>query len=485
MNWLLVGEIIYIVVLVLVCLRIIYETRTSIKALAYLLLVIFIPVVGIIFYFSFGTNYRKRKLYSKKLIQDDELEKKLREEILQYSKHNFEVAGTTVQRYKELAYMLAKDSVSALTANNAVKLLINGENKFPEVLKALASAKSHIHIEYYIYEDDEIGRAIEQVLVQKAKEGITVRFIYDDFGSHSIHRKLIHRLRAAGVKAFPFYKLIFLALANRMNYRNHRKIIVVDGRVAFVGGINVSDKYVNKPGDGKKLFWRDTHLRIEGPGVLYLQYLFICDWNFCARDKLEPDDLYFPRPSSLPVIGNKIVQIAASGPDSDTPTVLFSMLQAINLATDEILLCTPYFIPGESMIDALIVASLGGVSVKLLVPGISDSGIVNAAARSYYGDLLNAGVEIYLYRKGFVHAKTMVADRKMAIVGTANMDTRSFDLNFEVNAIVYDEELAGELTSVFYEDLKDAEKIDAEKWQLRPWYKELAEKTARLVSPLL
>jgi cardiolipin synthase len=485
MNWLLIYEVIYIVVLVLVCLWIVYETSTSIKALAYLLLVIFLPVAGIIFYFSFGINYRKRKMYSKKLIQDDQLAKKLDEEILQYSRHNFEEGGSAVQSYKELAYMLAKNSKSALTANNSVKLLVNGENKFPEVLRALKEAKTHIHIEYYIYEDGEIGRAIEQVLVEKAKAGVTVRFIYDDFGSRSIRRKLVHRLRAAGVKVFPFYKLIFLALANRVNYRNHRKIIVVDGRVAFVGGINVSDRYVNKPGTEKKLFWRDTHLRIEGPGVLYLQYLFLSDWNFCARDNVELNELYFPRPSSFPVKGNKIVQIAGSGPDSDTPTVLFALLQAINLATKEILLCTPYFIPGESILDALIVASLGGVSVKLLVPGISDSAIVNAAARSYYGDLLNAGVEIYLYRKGFIHAKTMVADRKMAIVGTANMDTRSFDLNFEVNAIVYDEELAGELTDVFYEDIKDGEKIDAEKWKIRPWHKQLVEKIARLVSPLL
>ena len=485
MNWLLVYEIFYLVALVLVCLRIIYDTNTSTKALAYLLLVIFLPFAGIIFYFSFGINHRRRKIYSKKLIRDDELAKKLDEEILQYSKHNFENAGTAIQSSKKLAYMLAKDSKSALTANNAVKLLINGENKFPEVLRALEAAKNHIHIEYYIYEDGEIARAIEQVLVQKAKEGVAVRFIYDDFGSRSVRRKLVRRLKTAGVKVFPFYKMTLLALGIRVNYRNHRKIIVVDGRIAFVGGINVSDRYVNRPGAGKKLFWRDTHLRIEGPGVLYLQYLFLCDWNFCAKDNLEPNQFFFPRPSSLPDIGNKIVQIAGSGPDSDTPTVLFSLLQTINLAEKEILISTPYFIPGESILDALIVTSLGGVSIKILVPGISDSAIVNAAARSYYGDLLNAGVEIYMYRKGFVHAKTIVADRKMAIVGTANMDARSFDLNFEVNAIVYNEEFAGELTRVFFDDIKDAEKIHAGEWELRPWYKKLIEKTARLVSPLL
>lgn len=485
MKWPLVYEIVYTIVLVLVCLRIVYDTKSNTKALAYLMLAIFIPVAGIIFYFSFGVNYRKRKIYSKKLIRDDNLAKKLSEDILQYSKQTFEEGGSAIRNYKELAYMLAKDSKSALTANNAVDLLINGEQKFPEVLRAMEAAKNHIHIEYYIYEDDEIGRTIEEVMIRKAKEGVRVRFIYDDFGSRSIRRKSVRRLRDAGVQVFPFYRVIFWILANRINYRNHRKIIVVDGCIAFVGGINVSDRYINKPGDAKKLFWRDTHLRIEGPGVLHLQYLFLCDWNFCADDHLEPDESFFSKPSSFPIKGNKIVQIAGSGPDSDTPTILFSLLQAINLAEKEILISTPYFIPGDSILDALIVASLGGVSVKLLVPGISDSLIVNAAARSYYDDLLNAGVEIYRYKKGFIHAKTMVSDGQVAIVGTANMDYRSFDLNFEVNAIVYNAELATELRNVFYADIKDAEKIDAAAWMARPWNKQLAEKTARLVSQLL
>jgi len=485
MNWLLLYEIVYIIVVVLVCLRIIYDTRTNAKTLAYLLLVVFLPFFGIFFYLSFGTNYRKRKIYSKKLIKDETVAKKLRADIFQYSKQNFEQADPAIQFTRELALMLVKDSMSPLTANNDVKLLINGENKFPSVIDALHSAKEHIHIEYYIYEDDEIGRAIENILIQKAQEGVTVRFIYDDFGSRSVRRKLVPRMKKLGVKAFPFYKVIFIVAANRINYRNHRKIIVVDGKVGFVGGINVSDRYINKLNTEGNLYWRDTHLRIEGPGVLHLQHIFLGDWNFCANDNVQLNETYFPKSSSYPAKGNKIVQIAASGPDSDTPTILFSILQAINLASTEILITTPYFIPGESTLDALIIASLGGVSVKLLVPGISDSKIVNAAARSYYDDLLSAGVEIYLYKKGFVHAKSLVADKKIAMVGTANMDHRSFDLNFEVNAIVYDQEIGTALSNVFYEDLKDAEQIDIYKWKKRAWYKQLTEKIARLVSPLL
>jgi cardiolipin synthase A/B len=484
MNWLLIYEIFYTIVLVFTCLRIIYETESTSKTLAYLLFAIFVPVVGILFYFVFGINYRNRRMYTKKLFQNDEMAARLKADLYHNSKQVYEENDAAVQGNKELAYMLLKDTLSPLTGKNTVKLLVNGENKFPEVLSAIQSAKNHIHIEYYIYEDDNIGRAIEKVLIEKAKEGVAVRFIYDDFGSRSIRKKLVQRLRAGGVEAFPFLKIYFILFANRLNYRNHRKIIVIDGRIGFVGGINVSDRYINN-GDKNQVFWRDTHLRIDGPGVQYLQYLFLCDWNFCAGATLRPGKLFFPDEAALTIQDDKIVQIAASGPDSETPAILFSILQAISLATEEILITSPYFIPGESLIDVLTIASLSGISVKLLVPGISDSLLVNVAAHSYYGILLNAGVEIYKYTKGFVHAKTLVADSKIAIVGTANMDFRSFDLNFEVNAIVYDVEIATQLRGVFYDDLKNAEKIDTAAWAGRSKFRKMMEKTARLVSPLL
>ncbi len=485
MNWLPVYEVIYIIIVALVCLRIIYDTRSTTKTVAYMLLAIFVPIVGMLIYFTFGINYRKRKIYNKKLVGDNNLEKKIQDAIVHYTLHNLERKDPAIADNKELARLLLKDGSSPLTANNQVQILVNGEQKFPEVLKALERARYHIHIEYYIYDDDETGRAIEEVLIRKAKSGVEVRFIYDDFGSRSIRKKMVRRLRDAGVKVYPFYRIHFIILANRINYRNHRKIIVVDGKVGFVGGINVSNRYVNKPDEPTDLFWRDTHLRIEGPGVMYLQYLFLADWNFCADDHIEPDSILFPKAHILATNSDKLVQIAASGPDSDRPTILYSLLQAIFLAQEEILITTPYFIPGESIVEALIVAALSGLKVKLLVPGISDSVFVNTAARSYYSELLKAGVEIYLYKKGFVHAKTMVTDRKVAIIGTANMDYRSFDLNFEVNAIVYDETVATELTNIFYEDLKDAEIIDPIRWEARAWYYGLTEKTARLVAPML
>ena len=444
MNWTIVLIIVYLLMLVAVCLRIIYDTRSITKSLAYLLFAIFIPVVGMVFYFSFGINYRKRKMYSKKIFANDDMAKRLKQNIMEYSRQTLEEGEEEVQSNKELAMLLLNDNLSPLTANNAVKLLVNGEKKFPEVLGALREAKDHIHIEYYIYEDDGIGREIENELIKKVREGVTVRFIYDDFGSRGIRKKMVHRLKSAGVQTFPFHKIYFIALANRINYRNHRKIIVVDGKTAFVGGINVSDKYINDGDSQGRIFWRDTHIRIDGPGVQYLQYVFLCDWNFSAQEQLHPNESFFPRWSTLPVKGKKVVQIAASGPDSDAPTILYSMLQAINLATEEILITTPYFIPGESLMDALTVAAMGGVSIKLLVPAKSDIMLVNLAARSYFDELLKAGVEIYFYTRGFVHSKSIVFDKKVSIIGTANMDYRSFDLNFEVNAIVYDVDFATE-----------------------------------------
>jgi cardiolipin synthase len=483
MNWLLIAEIAYLLILGLVCLRIIYDTRSTTKTLAYLLFAVFVPFFGMIFYFFFGINYRHRKMYSKKLYENDDLAAKFKQDIIQYSTQTLQENTAKILGNKELAFMVLKDSMSPLTSKNTVKLLINGENKFPEVLEAIQNAKYHIHIEYYIFEDDEIGIALGEAMIAKAKEGVKVRFIYDDFGSRDIRKKLVPWLVENGVEAYPFLKVHFILLANRLNYRNHRKIIVIDGFTAFIGGINVSDRYIN--GVNNQLYWRDTHLRIDGPGSLYLQYLFLCDWNFCADEILQPDNIFFPPLPAQVTADNKIVQIAASGPDSESPTILFSILQAINLATTEILITSPYFIPGESLLDALTIASLSGISVKLLIPGKSDSRLVNAAARSFYNDLLYAGVEIYQYKRGFVHAKTMVTDKKVAMVGTANMDFRSFDLNFEVNAIVYDTEIATELTTIFYNDLKDAEKIDAVKWAERPLHKQLLEKAARLLSPLL
>lgn len=488
-DWFIVGEVIYIIIVVGVCLRIIYETRASTKTLAYLLVTVFIPIVGIILYFSIGINYRSRSMYSKKLLRDQKLQERLKIQIYKSSFDALHSVGDYGLTYKGLAHMILKDAMSPLTSNNVVKILINGEQTFEEILLAISRAKDHIHLEYYTFEDDYIGNTIKEALIKKAREGIEVRFIYDHFGSRSIDGRFSEELKAAGIEVYPFHKITFLLFANRLNYRNHRKIIVIDGHTSFVGGINVADRYVNDKNHRDKIYWRDTHVCIKGPGSLYLQYIFLCDWNFCSPDKLLPEQRFF---SDLPttteeslVQEGSLVQIVSSGPDSVSPSILYTLLKAINTAKEEILITTPYFIPGESLMDALIIASLSGVNVKLLVPYISDSKIVNAAARSYYDDLLKAGVRIFRYKKGFIHAKTMVIDSKLAIIGTANMDQRSFDLNFEVISLILDPVVAEELREIFNGDLQEAEEINAQQWEHRAKWRKLMEKSARMISPLL
>ncbi|HTE00171.1 MAG TPA: cardiolipin synthase [Mucilaginibacter sp.] len=484
MHWIILGSVVYVFILIMVCLRIIYDTRSTDKALSYILIAILVPIVGIIIYFTVGQNYRKEKLYSKKIINDSQLLEELRKRIVMESEKAWNTPEPAVQKHKKLARYLLKDGLSPLSANNEVKLLLNGENKFPEVLESLRNAKHHIHIQYYIFEDGDIADQIKDVLIQKAQEGVQVRFIYDDFGSRSIRKELVDELLNGGVQAFPFYKIRFILFANRINYRNHRKMIIIDGCIGFTGGINVSDRYINnnnkKP---KQLFWRDTHVKITGPGVYYLQYLFICDWNFCSGKRLKPQEEFFCTKSNGK--GKAIVQIAASGPDSDFPTLMFSLVQTIGLAEEELLITTPYFIPGDSIMDALHVAALSGVKVKLLVPGKSDSAFVDSASRSNYGELLESGVEIYLYQKGFVHAKTIVSDGQLSIIGTANMDHRSFELNFEVNSMIYDTPTAQQLRNAFYNDIKDAKQINPKTWKRRPLYKQLPERLIRLLSSLL
>lgn len=484
MNWILLLEVVYVIIMLLVIARVLYDTRSSVKALAYILFIFFVPIVGILFYFSFGINYRKRKMYTKKIVLEEPLRKQIRENVNTYSERILD-SGLIAENHRNLIKFINRTSNSPLTANNKVKLLINGEEKFPVLLAALDKAKSHIHLEYYIYENDFTGNSVAEMLIKKSKEGVEVRFMYDDFGSHGLGKAFIERLQDAGVQIVPFYKIRLYALANRLNYRNHRKIIIIDGNVSFVGGINISNKYRNDLDLKNEFFWRDTHLMIEGQATLYLQYLFLCDWNFSSAKDLEYNEVYFPPATQNQIIDDEVVQIAASGPDSDQPIILYSLLDAISSARNSIYITSPYFIPGESLMDTLLIATQSGLDVKILIPGISDSKMVNAAAGSYYTALLKHGVKIYKYNKGFVHAKTIVIDNDLAIVGSANMDYRSFDLNFEVNAILYSKHIAKKLIKIFHKDIEDSTKIDAQTWLNRPKYIHLWEKMVRLLSPFL
>ncbi|RIV67387.1 cardiolipin synthase [Flagellimonas aequoris] len=483
-EWVLGVQLAYVVGIISICLIVIFDTRSVSKTLAYLLLVIFVPIAGAIFYFSFGINYRKRKIYSKKLIADGILAQEASEKLKASNHKLFSSGNLSIDQNREMIQLLSnkKAGGNPILPNNEVEILLNGEAFFPLLMEELKKAKHHIHIQYYIYENDTIGNQLKDLLIRKASEGVVVRFIYDDFGSKNIRGNIVKELNRSGVRAVPFNKIKLLFLANRLNYRNHRKIVVIDGKVAFTGGINVCDKYIN---NGKNdLFWRDTNVVIKGPAIFGLQQVFLSDWNFCSKENLGIDRELFPIiPNNAQA--NAAVQVVSNGPDSDLPNILYAIIQAIQLAKREVLITTPYYIPDGSLQQSLIIAALSGVDVKLLVPKKGDSKLVNRATQAYFDELLEAGVKIYLYEKGFVHAKTFVTDRRLASIGTANLDLRSFDLNFEVNAIIYDEKTAIKLAESFDDDLLVSEEITSENWNNRPRLRKLTERLVRLISPFL
>ena len=476
-------EVLYILLIVAFSLHVVYNYKDTGKALAYLLLIVFLPVAGMAVYLFLGINRRKRKMYDKKLAADQQMQTRVEAFVKSSNDRIFETRAGDLGNQTKVARLLSYDSYTPLTPYNRVQVLDNGENAYPEMLKSLRTAKNHIHIEYYIIENGEVFHQIMQILLEKARQGVQVRVIFDDFGSKDIRKDYKKELRKGGVEIYPFLKLYFVALANRINYRNHRKIIIIDGVTAFTGGINIGDRYCNKP--GSRLYWRDTHLKIEGYAAYSIQNIFLADWNFCSSQNVEPNDAYFPELPPHLKQEHTIVQIASSGPDSNYPTIMFAIIAAIAAAKSEILITTPYFIPPSSLLNALKISALSGVKIKILVPWSSDSTIVNMASESYFDEILDCGVEIYQYQKGFVHSKVTVCDRELGIVGTANMDIRSFDLNFEINAQIYDRAVAGRLASDFFHDLEYAQKIDPKEWEQRPVYKKMLEKIFRLASSLM
>lgn len=485
-DWFIYLEIVYFLIAISVAIRIVYDTDSISKTLAYLLLIFFVPIFGMLFYFSFGINYRKRKIYSKKLKVNDDYSERLLKRLREVHLDLGERGNPIVTKNRSFINMLSNPALGdgPLLVGNTAEILENGEEFFPRLLEDLKQAKKSIHIEYYIFENNDIGHQIEEVLIAKAKEGVEVRFIYDDFGCRSIRKNIARNLRANGVEAYPFNEIILLAFANRLNYRNHRKIVVIDGLIGYTGGINISDRYDNRKKDVNEFFWRDTHLRIEGPGAYGLQYVFLADWNFCSKQSIAFDEKYFPKVVRQST-GNVPVQVISSGPDSDVPSILYSVLKAIQTAPSEILITTPYYIPDESLQLAIKMAVLSGKKVKIILPGITDSSIVKWASESYFQELLDYGVEIYLYKKGFIHAKTFVTDSGVSSIGTCNLDHRSFDLNFEVNVITYDEAFANKMREMFYNDCKDSIKLELSFWNKRSNWHRLKNSFIRLFSPLL
>lgn len=453
------------------------EKRNPAKTLAWLLVLAAFPLFGFVLYLFFGQKYRKHKrLQSKSLPQ--EFSDALRVYASRHVRRTDQLAAGSANKKKWMRLLLA-NSQAPVSENNRITAFHDGKEAFDSILDALSQAKHHIHLEFYIVRDDEIGRRIQQVLIQKAREGVQVRVIYDGMGSRRLKKAFIAEMKQAGIEITAFLPVYFPWFTSRINFRNHRKIIVIDGTVGFTGGLNIGDEYLGK---GPLGYWRDTLLRIEGDAVYYLQFIFLKDW-YVAYNRYIHEPEYFPLQRSC---GNQLVQIAASGPDSDWEAIWQAHFSLIASARQKIYLVSPYLIPDESILMGLKTAALSGLDVRIMLPSKPEYYIVYYATRSYYEELLRAGVRIYAYNKGFIHAKIILADGEVASVGTANLDMRSFQYNFEVNALIYDKKVANDLETVFYRDIADCEEITLDTYLRRRGIgSKLLESGARLFSPLL
>lgn len=467
---LLIIEIFYLLTVAGVVVVVISENRNPIKTVAWIMAVVFLPVVGILWYAFFGQDITKRHLISKRMYS--KLKKRPLDEM------DPEVELLFPVEYDKLIHLLQNLDYTPLLGGNDVKIFTNGEDKFNHLLADIEKAEKHIHVEYYVLMDDEVGLRLQQALIRKAKQGLEVRVIYDSFGSRKAKKKFFEEFRMAGIETEPFLKLTLSALTSRLNYRNHRKIVVIDGRIGYVGGMNVAERYIKGFDWG---CWRDTHCRIEGKGVQGLQSVFLIDWYFVTQTLITSRN-YFP---VLESYGNCPMQIVNSGPLSEESEIPHGIMQAIYNARKSIFIQTPYFLPPDAMIDALQAAAIRGVDVRVMMSKRSDVLLAQKASYSYIKDMLKAGVKVYMYHKGFLHSKMMVFDGSLTLIGSANFDSRSFQQNFEVEAFIYDEDLGQQANDIFVEDQRFSSQVSFKDWNKRPVYKRFVDSLMRLFSPLM
>ena len=479
-TWLALLYTSCLVVAVYVCAQLVYHKQDPIKTLSWTVILLFLPFAGLIAYLYFGQNYRKNKIYNRKGLRDERIKKVISAQQIDQFKALQGSLPKEIAKQLRLIRLNLNNNKSILTTHNCITPYFTGKDALNAMLASVREAKYHIHLQSYIIENDSVGTLWKNVLIQKANEGVTIRIIYDDVGSWRLPNHYINSLTEAGIEVQPFAAVRYPWLASKINYRNHRKILVVDGVVGFMGGVNIADRYFC---GGDFTFWRDTHIKIEGEAVPQLQSSFLLDWYFVTDKAVSDRKRYYP-PFSLPE-HVCFSQIITSGPDSDFANIMQSYFTAITQAKRHLYIITPYFTPNETILNALIVASLGGVDVRIMLPEKSDSAIVRQSSRSYFTELLEAQVNIYLFQNGFNHSKVTTIDSKFCMIGSANMDNRSFEHNFEINALIYNPDITLQLEEQFKADLRHCKQLQLKKWEKRPRKEKVFEAFARLFSPLL
>lgn len=451
------------------------ERKDPTTTWAWLLILMLIPGIGFIIYLLLGQNLSRQKIFREKKIID-----KTRAEGLEEMQEIGGIKKELQDEYSDLILMNYNHCGAIYTTGNEVKTYISGEKKFQDLIKDIRAAKKFIHIEYYIFRFDDLGKAIINELKEKVDEGIEVRLLVDGMGSKSLKQKEIRYIKSLGIKFSIFFPGAFPRINTRINYRNHRKIVVIDGEIGYVGGFNVGNEYVNRGHQFK--FWRDTHLKVKGQAVNELNKRFILDWDYASNENLDNIIKYFPKPKEYGDVG---IQIVSSGPDHMDEYIKIAYMKIINNARKYVYIQTPYLVPDEPMLEALRISALSGVDVRIIVPGAPDHFFMEWVLSANIANLIDYGVKIYRYNNGFIHSKTIVSDDIVSSIGTANMDNRSFRLNFEVNAFIYDRVVAKQQAKIFLNDEKFSTFVTKESYQKRSRALRIKESLIRLVAPIL
>ncbi|MBF1625722.1 MAG: cardiolipin synthase [Prevotella sp.] len=469
-HWLFL--VVYSIIIIITMVRVLMDNRQPAKTMAWMLVLMFIPFLGIILYIFFGQNTRKeRKIWQQSL---DQLTKRSMLEFVEQKDFNIP------EEYRTISNLFMNQNLALPFKNNEVEIYTSGYDFFPSLLMEIGKAEHHIHIDTFIISDDPLGRIIADALIDKAKQGVEVRLIYDDVGSWRTPNSFFTRMRNEGIEVYAFMPVRFPAFTSRVNYRNHRKICVIDGEVGFIGGMNIARRYVQGT---PKQSWRDTHVKLTGAAVYGLQRAFLVDWYFVSK-VLITERSYYPEI----IIGqnNSLVQVVTSSPTSLWPEIEQGYVRILTNAKHYVYMETPYFLPTDPILFAMRVAALSGVDVRLMIPYETDTKVVEWASRSYVIEASKAGVKILLYRKGFNHSKLLVSDDAMATIGSTNVDFRSFENDFEANAFFYDKKIALQVKEVFLADQKDSIDLDdVRRFIKKPFLQRLWESFVRLLSPLL
>lgn len=464
---------VYAITVVSVIIVVLSENRSPVKTLAWVTVLLLLPAFGLVLYAFFGRSIKNTRMISRRnlrrLRQREKPHKRVKTDRLKLSPDS-----------KRLIRLTSTLGGSACYTESHAKIYTHGSDKINDLIRDLASAEKYINIQYYIIENDQTGRRLKDVLIDRARAGVKVRLIYDNVGSFHAGSSFFKQMRREGIDAHPFFKVMFPPFGTRINWRNHRKICIIDGRVGYIGGMNVAQRYI----DGGKKFasWRDTHIRVTGPAVGALNYAFTVDWNFMRREFIEDE----PPETTLPgVAGDHTMQLLTSGPTSQMANIALLFVKAIASAKERVYVQTPYFLPTEALLRALQSAALAGCDVRVMIPRRSDSYMLTLASASYITECLRSGIKIFMYEAGMLHAKTLVVDDEFVSIGSTNFDFRSFEHNFEANMQIYSRQVATQMREIFNADLERCTRINLVQWRKRSLLRKVLESLTRLLSPIL